>query len=226
VTALVLVGLGALLAVGALLAARGARRLPGRALGGGALILAAVVLAALRQFALAAPVGFLGLALLRGGLAGPVAAPIPGGASEVRTEALAMSLEHDTGEMDGEVLRGRFCGAFLSQLSAEDLQALVEELEDDHDSLGLLLAYLDRRRGAARDAGAGAGAGAGAAPPGGAGGEMSAAEALRILGLAPGASPADVRAAHRRLMKRVHPDLGGSDALAAMINAAKARLDP
>ena len=55
---------------------------------------------------------------------------------------------------------------------------------------------------------------------------MSEAEALRVLGLAPGAGLEEVRAAHRRLIRRVHPDLGGSDALAAMINAAKARLDP
>jgi DnaJ-domain-containing protein 1 len=129
--------------------------------------------------------------------------------------------------MDGEVLTGRFAGSALSELSEAALQALAEELEADPDSLGLLLAYLDRRRGAAGEAGGGSGArqGEGAAPPT-AGGEMSPAEALRVLGLGPGASLEEIRAAHRRLMKRVHPDLGGSDALAAMINAAKARLDP
>jgi curved DNA-binding protein CbpA len=55
---------------------------------------------------------------------------------------------------------------------------------------------------------------------------MTEAEALRILGLEPGASRDDIRAAYHRLMRRVHPDLGGSDELAAMINAAKERLDP
>ena len=55
---------------------------------------------------------------------------------------------------------------------------------------------------------------------------MTEAEAYRILGLDPGASLDEVRAAYRRLMKRVHPDLGGSDALAAMLNAAKQLLDP
>jgi curved DNA-binding protein CbpA len=55
---------------------------------------------------------------------------------------------------------------------------------------------------------------------------MSEAEAYRVLGLAPGASVEEVRGAYRRLMRRVHPDLGGSSALAAMINAAKEVLDP
>ena len=55
---------------------------------------------------------------------------------------------------------------------------------------------------------------------------MTEAEADRVLGLAPGASIEEVRAAYRRLMKRVHPDLGGSGALAAMLNAAKEVLRP
>ena len=52
-------------------------------------------------------------------------------------------------------------------------------------------------------------------------GGMSQAEALEILGLASGATPAEVRAAHRRLMQAAHPDRGGSDWLAARINQAR-----
>lgn len=58
----------------------------------------------------------------------------------------------------------------------------------------------------------------GAPPPRGA---MSSAEAYAVLGLKPGASADDVRAAHRRLMKDFHPDKGGSDYLAVKINQAK-----
>ena len=50
---------------------------------------------------------------------------------------------------------------------------------------------------------------------------MSRAEALAVLGLKPGSSASDVREAYRRLMKDYHPDKGGSDYLAAKINAAK-----
>jgi DnaJ domain len=177
-----------------------------------ALVLAAAVgLVVLRQFALAIPVAILGLGLWRRG--GPI--PEPDDTSEVETPALRMTLDHGTGRMDGEVLTGRFAGARLSGLSAEDLEALVAEIEaaGDEDSLAVLLAWLDRQ-GTPREA----------PPPGGQ--PMTEAEAYRILGLEPGASLEEVRAAHRQLIRRVHPDLGGSSALAAMINAAKEMLDP
>jgi hypothetical protein len=57
-------------------------------------------------------------------------------------------------------------------------------------------------------------------------GEMRRAEALDILGLKPGASEADIRAAHRRLMRAAHPDSGGSDWLATRINQARDVLLP
>jgi DnaJ family protein C protein 19 len=50
---------------------------------------------------------------------------------------------------------------------------------------------------------------------------MPAAEARRLLGVAEGASLADIRAAHRRLIARVHPDAGGSADLAERVNAAR-----
>ena len=69
----------------------------------------------------------------------------------------------------------------------------------------------------------------GSPPPGGssantpprASGKMSRSEALKVLGLEEGAKEEQIRAAHRRLILQTHPDVGGSDYLAAKINEAK-----
>jgi hypothetical protein len=53
---------------------------------------------------------------------------------------------------------------------------------------------------------------------------LSEAEARSLLGVAPGASPEAVNAAWRRLMARAHPDQGGTEGLAARLNAARDRL--
>jgi curved DNA-binding protein CbpA len=50
---------------------------------------------------------------------------------------------------------------------------------------------------------------------------MSRAEAYEVLGLKPGATPAQIKAAHLRLMRAAHPDSGGSDWLATRINQAR-----
>jgi DnaJ-domain-containing protein 1 len=127
-----------------------------------------------------------------------------------------MTLDHATGLMDGEVTTGPERGAWLSRLGAPELQALAArfEAEGDEDSLSLLLAWMERHR-RPRDSASASSEGA-----------MTEAEAYRVLGLAEGASVEEVRAAYRRLIRKVHPDLGGSSALAALLNAAKERLDP
>ena len=76
---------------------------------------------------------------------------------------------------------------------------------------------------AAHPAGLGAGAQntSGGEPPRARGGPMTRQEAYQVLGLAPGASEAEIRAAHHRLMRTAHPDTGGSDWLAARVNMAR-----
>lgn len=154
--------------------------------------------------------------------------PSPGQASEVRTRYLQMMLDHDSGEMDGEVLDGRFMGMWLSQLGLTELLQLLADYEyEDPQSASVLEAYLDRTRdedwrkhaqGGA--AGAEEGTEEGASKPG-RGGPMSRDEALEILGLREGATAAQIREAHRRLMQKIHPDHGGSNYLAAKLNEAK-----
>ncbi len=133
-----------------------------------------------------------------------------------------MSLDHDTGAMDGTVRQGTYTGKRLDELDEEALKALYAELSSDRESRDLFEAYLDRRVPGWREDGE---ADADAGPRGAANaGTMADEEAYEILGLAPGATEAEIRDAHRRLMMRVHPDQGGSTFLAAKINEAKDRL--
>ncbi len=155
--------------------------------------------------------------------------PTPGQSSAVRTRFLQMTLDHDSGEMDGEVLDGRFMGAWLSQLALPELLQLLQQYQnEDPQSASVLEAYLDRTQGEDwRDAlNGGGGAGAHSRQGGRqANGQeerpMNRQEALEILGLTEGATPIQIREAHRRLMQKIHPDHGGSNYLAAKLNEAK-----
>lgn len=137
--------------------------------------------------------------------------------STVATADLRMTLDHESGDMDGEVLRGALSGRRLSELDMDALRTLRAGLAAP-DSLQLLDAYLDRRftdwRGAEEETARGDGA-APSAP------RMDAAQALQVLGLPAGATRDDIVDAHRRLMQKLHPDRGGTDYLAATLNQAK-----
>lgn len=147
------------------------------------------------------------------------------GVSHVRSAMIEMELVHATGEMSGVILAGPDEGKRLSALSRPALLALLSLcLRDDPDGARLLEAYLDRRfpgwRATAdgyRDAG-GADAGETRARRAG---TITEDEAYEILGLKKGAAAADIARAHRDLMKKFHPDLGGTTALAARVNEAK-----
>lgn len=142
--------------------------------------------------------------------------------SKVRTQLLEMELDLASGEMKGVVVSGPNAGTRLDALDVPALLALRRIC--DAQSLSLLEAYLDRRAPAWREhAQADAGGGnMGAGERVRAGSDaMTEEEAYEILGLQPGADAEAVRAAHRALMKKLHPDLGGSSYLAARINRAK-----
>ena len=148
--------------------------------------------------------------------------------SEVETRFVRMTLEHDTGVMSGEVLAGVHAGRRVEELSLDDLVQLWREAQaEDAQSTAVIEAYLDKMHGedwrdaaeaSAGDSGARAGA-SGASGRGG--GAMSREEALEILGLEEGASREQIQRAYRTLMKKLHPDTGGSDWFAAKLNEAK-----
>ena len=140
-------------------------------------------------------------------------------ASTVATADLDMTLDHQSGEMDGTVLTGRCAGQRLSELDRGALQRLYEELSAE-DSRQLLGAYLERRFADWAADGAGGADGDEARKHDGSQ-QMSASQALAVLGLDADASEQDIVAAHRRLMQKLHPDRGGSTYLAATLNRAK-----
>ena len=140
--------------------------------------------------------------------------------STVESRFVRLWLDHATGEIDGEVLEGTFKGHRLSELQRDELMRLYRDCRGaDPDSAALLQSYLDRVYGETWQSAPGSETGARPGPT-----PMTADEARQILGLGPGASRAEVTAAHRRLIHKLHPDRGGSDYLAAKINEARAVL--
>jgi hypothetical protein len=194
-----------------------------RYVGGGAALLFSAFLLLRGAIGVAIPVGAVGLGLLgwislwpanRTGHAQKTAAKV----SRVRSAFLEMELDHDTGAMRGFVLAGRFEGKSLDTIDPSTLIGLLTEI--DEDSRQLLMAYLDRREPRWREHAqhdAAAGRGGDAAPSG----KMTEQEAYQVLGLQPGASEEEIGRAHRSLMKKLHPDQGGSTYLAARVNQAK-----
>ena len=195
---------------------------------GGVLALAVAAFTGLKgEIAVALPLGLFGAGLLGwspmatgfgnlGAMFGGGGSRSKGQVSRVRSPCLDMTLDHDSGVLDGAIIAGEHAGRGLATFDLAQLLALVPTF--DAESVALLESYLDRRfpawrQDAQRD------------PAGGdrsrASGKMTDEEAYQILGLQPGASREDIGRAHRSLMKKLHPDQGGSTYLAARVNEAK-----
>jgi len=154
--------------------------------------------------------------------------PRQGQQSQVETRFLRMTLDHDTGDMDGEVREGQFAGKTLSKLKLGELIELWRDCaQEDEQSRAVLESYLDRAHPEWRDV---VGEGASAQSGERAGGQrestwtrttMSKQEAQEILGVGAEASDQEIEQAYRREMKRAHPDQGGSDWMAAKVNQAR-----
>ena len=198
--------------------------------GGAALSLAAVVLAVLRgQLGIGA--GLLAFsAWLATGAKRPDFSSFDfwgksgAGASAAASTFIEIRLDHASGQMTGHVLQGRLAGRALDDLDEQDCIALYGECAAvDLRGARYLEVYFDRRFPAWRQAtNAGAGDRAGGrdgraqSQPG-----MSENEAYQVLGIEKGASASEIGRAHRALMKKCHPDYGGTAALAARVNEAR-----
>ena len=200
-------------------------------IGGGVVALAVAAFTGLKgELAVAIPLGIFGAGLLGwspfgasgfgniGGMFGGGRSQRSAGqASRVRSQYLEMSLDHDSGDLSGQILDGPNAGRSLDEFDLAGLMAMVPGF--DAESVSLLESYLDRRFPAWRQDAQGN-------PTGGqrrstASGKMTDEEAYQILGLQPGAGRDEIGRAHRALMKKLHPDQGGSTYLAARVNEAK-----
>jgi hypothetical protein len=144
------------------------------------------------------------------------AAPAGGHKSSVETALLRMQLDHDSGELQGEVLKGGFKGRRLADMDRQQLEQFFAYCRsEDADSVQLLSSYLQQRfpgdthfEGQQQES-----------PR--SGHSMGRGDALAALGLNEGATKDEVIAAHRKLIQKLHPDRGGNDFLAAQINLAR-----
>jgi DnaJ domain len=197
---------------------------------GGVVALAVAAFTGIRgELAVALPLGIFGAGLLGwspfgasvfpnvGGLFGLGGQRSAGQASHVRSHFFEMALDHDSGALSGRIIAGPNAGRSLEEFDLAQLLEMIPEL--DAESVPLLESYLDRRFPAWRqNAQDNTARGQRRPTPGG---KMTNEEAYQILGLEPGAGRDEIGKAHRALMKKLHPDQGGSTYLAARVNEAK-----
>jgi hypothetical protein len=194
---------------------------------GGVIALVVAAFIGLRgEPAVAIPIGIFGAGLLGWSPFGPgsfsnffsgLGSRSPGQSSQVRSQYLEMALDHESGQIAGRIIAGPYAGRTLGEFDLDQLTAMIPSL--DAESVTLLESYLDRRFPAWREHAQGdpAGGQRRAAPAS----KMTDEEAYQILGLQPGAGRDEIGRAHRALMKKLHPDQGGSTYLAARVNEAK-----
>jgi len=200
-------------------------------IGGGVVSLAVAALVGIKgELAVAIPLGIFGAGLLGwspfgasgfgniGGIFKSAGAQrSPGQTSRVRSQFLDMRLDHDSGELSGQIVAGPNAGHLLDEFELPQLTAMMSGF--DAESVSLLESYLDRRFPAWRQHAHGNAAGGQSRTA--ANGKMTDEEAYQILGLQPGATREEITRAHRALMKKLHPDQGGSTYLATRVNEAK-----
>jgi len=142
----------------------------------------------------------------------------PGQHAPIETRFIRMTLNHDSGRIDGTIIDGPLSGKNLSQLGLQQLLTCWRHWQQqDQESARLLEAFLDqshapqwREQTNTKNNNQ--------TPPDG---RMTQDEALAILGLEHPANHDEIIQAHRHLISKLHPDRGGSTYLTAKINQAR-----
>lgn len=137
--------------------------------------------------------------------------------SQFKTKTLQISLNFSTMSMSGKVLKGKFAGKNLQDLNPSEFEELTRDCKlNDKESYALLYAFsaIKGRNDNFQDQNYTKDKIT----------DMSEEEAYEILGLENPSSKSEISKAHKRLIQKLHPDRGGSDYLAAKINAAKDKI--
>ena len=130
----------------------------------------------------------------------------------LRTSIIEVEINFSTSSVSGKVIEGPSAGKPLDSLSESELDELLSYCRShDKKSTYLLQMYLARRF-------QNTGNNSSSTSPSG---SMSLDEAAEVLGVSPNADKDEINQAHRRLIGRVHPDKGGSDYLASLLNNAR-----
>jgi hypothetical protein len=185
------------------------------------LIATGILLFLARAVLVAIPLMILGIVLLTKKHGGAVSGPASQ-TSSVRSTHLKMNLDHDSGTIDGRILAGERKGQLLSNLELNELLEYYVEIEMDDESIKLFQTFLDNAHPDWRDQhNESSECGENQSPLSG---ELSQDQAYELLGLDAGCGEEDIRKAYHRLIKRVHPDSGGSAALMAQVTQARDKL--
>lgn len=118
--------------------------------------------------------------------------------------------------LDASITKGQFEGKKLSNLNEAELNRLLDEVSEDFQSRAAINAFIIASKGSSQRSNTNA-------PPNHSS-TLSISQAYEILGIETSASNDEIKKAHKRLIQKLHPDRGGSDYLAAQINAAKEML--
>ena len=132
----------------------------------------------------------------------------------LKTGILEIVINFANGEVSGKVIQGPHAGSALNDLSESQLQEVLSYCQQqDKKSAYLMQMYLARRFQHSSQSGNSSSS----APSG----SMTKEEAAEILGVPINADKDEINQAHRRLIGRVHPDKGGNDYLASLLNRAR-----
>lgn len=137
----------------------------------------------------------------------------------LNTEDISVEINFATGAVTGKVLQGKYADKSLEELSESEISELLSYCQGRSKKSAYLLQLYIAQRFRRAD-----GTQQSSQSNSANNGSLSKEEAAEILGVGADADKTEVTKAHRLLIGKVHPDKGGNDYLASLLNRARDRL--